>query len=206
MRISVVTYLLLIAIVLNSCNEKRNITEIAQYINSPENGLTKVKELGPLTYTARYETPEIMTYKELGRNGDQSPEFKKLLKERKDYFQIVLRVASSEEDNNVSLFKKISKDKKQQFELNNYFQNFAQVDFEFLIDGESYAPTVYQFMSANGATPYEEIVLGFDKSLYEIDQIVSKIQLVYNDEIFKHGPIYFTYNNKDIQNIPYLNF
>lgn len=207
MRIKEGSYLLmLIAILLCACNEKRNITEIAQFINSPVNGLTKVKELGPLIYTARYETPEVMTYKELGPRAEQNAEFKTLLDERKNYFQIVLRIASSEEDNNESLFKKISKDEQQLFELNNYFQNFAKGDFEILLDGESYTPTVYQFMSANGAAPYEEIVIGLDKSLYDIGNVEDKIQLVYNDKIFKHGPIYFTYNNKDIQNIPNFNF
>lgn len=174
-----------------------------QYIDNKDHQLIRTTEIGPLKYEVKLQTPEYTLIKEMGLNSAKSLPFQESLRAKKNYLQFSIRISSLEEGN-ISLFKRISKNTGQYLLLNRYFENEIMKDLYWDIDGVKINPNVYFFTPNQGFTRYEEVIIGSDYFSPQIMAKAKKIQLVYNDQIFGHGPLFFTFYTKDINNIPPL--
>jgi hypothetical protein len=195
-------FLLIQVVCISSCSHSHDPAAYIQYSDDVSHNLSREKLIGPLKYTCKYESADYTIIKQLGLKSLLVDDVNKLRNSKLHYFQFDLKIQLIKEGN-TSLFKSISKNIQQYTELNSYFEH-ANSDFKILLDDKVVDETTYFFVPNQGFARYEELILGTDKITDSMLKKAEKIQLLYDDKIFQHGPIYFTFYSKDILAIPTL--
>jgi hypothetical protein len=185
-----------------SCSHSCEPIAYIQYVNNPKHNLVNEQVIAPLKYSVTFQSADYTIIKQLGVNQFSKEAYQELKKQKEDYIQFDIKIQSSKESNN-SLFKTISKSTEQYLELIQYFEN-AKNDFIIELDNQPIELSTYYFVPNQGFSNSEEIVLGTTKISEERLKKSEKIKIIYDDKIFGHGRIYFTFYIKDILKTPTL--
>ena len=87
----------------------------------------------------------------------------------------------------------------------NYLLNEAKNDLKLVYDTTILTPVSYVFENNYNLTPQETIIVGFYLPHGE-ERPNKKMQLSYDDRVFKNGIIKATYSQHSLQNIPGLTY
>lgn len=169
--------------------------EYVQWVQNPDNGLRKKKIIDDLTFYAQYKPYEYIVCMEqqteqiydslLKRkmnelNGMQYYDFKIMLKDGEG--ELLKYQLSTQEEYNKRV---------------NYFAFAMQNDIQLVEEKDTLPCSLFHFERAYDVIPSCTFLLGFEKKLSN----KSKTLIVY-DKIFKKGYIKFTFDEKELQNIP----
>ena len=175
-----------------------NVSDYAQWVRDPENGLNKTKQLGDYIFSAQYKPREMVALLEFGKDADpSSSEFKTRVSNlgQMEYFTFTISTVKGLEvlSNNIA-------NEGEFFGRLEYFLEHGQEAFS-LIAGEDTLPCrFYHFERTYGLSPNTNILLGFEN----IGKCTSDIVIQYEDILLGVGPVNITYDIDDLKEIPKL--
>lgn len=200
----VILYLAVLSLL--SCNKSiDNIKDFYKYVNTPSNGLIKVKNIGALSFSMKYVPTDFYVYK---AHKDFPNITKESLKdEYKDNFNFILKIAPSEEaamkfDVMTETVGSLAEFREQAFIVNFELQKFIRLK----IGSREIAPVLVETENVYGLTQHRLINIVFAKEDFQTEwSNLEKIDLIFNDELYGTGKHHFLFYKKDLINIPDLN-
>jgi hypothetical protein len=187
---------MLLFLVTGCAKKEVNPTEFISWVENPDNGLKKMKEMGGVKFETLYKPYEYVVLKEEGpiENKEQLATGIKELGEMQ-YF--TFRISTNNEEDPLK-YKTSSKE--------DYFYRVKYYSFDFqsdiqLIEGNDTLKCQLAHYERNfSIAPEVSVLLGFEKSKNEeIDK-----RIVYNDNIFNSGPVSISITATDIKKLPKL--
>ena len=181
---------------------RKEIMPVTNYINwiqNPENGLTKIKTIDDLKFMVQYKPYEYIVCMEeqSGNISDRLMECRMKELEGMQYYDLKMQMK-----NNQGEILKAGLQSAEQYEKRvNYFSFHMQQDIQ-LVDGTDTLPCVmYHFERAYDVTPVCTVLLGFKK--IPANAFKPKTLLVY-DRTFNKGLLKFTFKENRMQTLPKL--
>lgn len=178
--------------------------DFIRYVDNQKNNLAKEIEIGPIRYSVTYQPSAYSIIKQIGLERLTKSNFDSIQEKRKNYIQVSLKLFSKDFPEN-PLFRVLTKNNQEYFDLCNYFSKAAD-DFTFRYQGKDIKPSIYYFNPNQGLTAYEEILLGTSEISISSTNNSDTLKVYYEDKVFKHGPAIFSFLTKDINHLPDIKF
>ena len=178
-------YISILLLVISSCTSKEQTLtkkEYVQWVQNPQNGLRKKKDISDYHFEVIHKTPEYMSIQGV-KNIDPEME------------SYELQIASN--NPSVTAMDLGVTDMGQYQDKVNYFAFDFQRDIRLVVDGDSIYPTHFHFERTYDIKPYVSFDIAFKK------QDLEKERTIYiNGTRLGVGPLKFKF--KDIKNTPKL--
>ena len=196
---------ILIVFSLFSCERSiDNIKDYYKYINTLENGLVKIKNIGALSFSMKYIPSDFYVYKALKKQATVS---KDSLKEAYgNNVNFILKIAPSEDAETKFDVMTETVSSLAEFQEQAYTINFDLQEYIHLKAGEQEVhPVLVEIENVYGLAKHRLVNIVFAKeAINEAWQSQDKLDLTFNDEIYGTGKHHFIFYKKDIDNIPQL--
>ncbi len=197
-------------VILNGCKVRFD-TEQAMYhwINDPENGLVKTRNISGLQLTMKYLPPEYLAFKELKQKADISEQvIDSLVNYYQNSFTFLLTIGPSPaHENNVDIMMAGIPDF-QAYKQRSLTMNFNMAEYLSLTAaGKEWKPVLSNLENNYGLQDHRNIYMVFtpETGMGEI-QDSPDLKITYNDELFHTGLNHFKYKLEDLGNIPAIKF
>jgi len=186
----------------DACKRTLKIADYVRYVNGKENGLLKKVEVDGFEYSVQYKPYDyIILMENKGSMMSENTGKRKAELAGTAWFNISIK----RNDNTTTLLRYGLSSLDQYNTRLDYYLNKAQNDIWLLYGKDTIHPASYLFENNYNLTPQETMVVGF--YLPKGDNCPKeKMQLSYNDQVFKNGIIKVTYAEKILDNIPDLTY
>jgi len=190
-------------VLLVSCSKQMKLpaTDLANWVENPDNGLHKCKAIGEINYDLQLTPSGYMFLKENIENPSEAYQARTAALDSFFHFNLrfsvkglnadpmTYNIGSQEEYTHRDLF------------LGYEFKNtIKQV---YLLNNNTYDTvrcSVYSFVQNFGLAPYMDCVFAFKKK----HQSYKEFNVLFDDQVFKNGPVRFNYTYSETQNLPTL--
>jgi hypothetical protein len=168
----------------------------AKWVSDSDNGLNTKKKIGHYEFSLQYKPLDYVVLLEEGVKVplDKLESRKKEL-EGMQYF--TFRITSLTEDD---MLRTDQQDENEYYQRLEYFVSSAQDDISLIDGGDTLPCAIYHFERNYGLAPFNNIVLGFEKS----GKNAGDKTLVYNDNALGAGPVLLTIKGNAVKQIPQL--
>lgn len=197
----------LVLLCLISCRKTYQAGAYVKAVEQKDNGLRQemvIEEKG-IRFETQFRPPLYSALKEMGTENFDDEELQKL---KKDYEQTIwfeFKIAAKDNDYDVL---KGSLTPSEYTERLKYLSGAAKQDFSLrLNEGDTLPCAFYHFERTYNMTPYNTLLLGFDRALADKSGLALKkdIELIYNDKLFEAGRISFSIDHSQIKNFTEVN-
>lgn len=197
----VTLFLFTLIVFFQGCRQGRSSlteAEYIRYINEEENGFIRNKEVNGISYEIRLNSPELMALKQ---NHFASVPRKTIAQEIKKYedalyFDLIIKDTKSSIKVKEFVYEYTLKS-----QLLSYINTEFQKDMR-LVEGEDTISCAVMHMEPlSKLRPELRFSLSFRKNLQAAKQ---DLQFVLTDEIFKNGPVKFSFDETDLNYLPTL--
>lgn len=199
---------ILIIVVLLGCQESfNNEQEMFSYLNNPENGLVKEKNINGIKLKVKLLPTDFLTYKELRKEQAYTKEIKQQKFDSYDStYVFVLNIGPSDEQD--FSIQHLGITNYQEYKQRVLDMNFEITEFvKVKANNKEYMPVLSNMENVYGLSKSRNIYLVFAPDDINDDLLTSeKLDFVFNDEIFHTGINHFVFNRKDILKIPKIEF
>lgn len=194
-------------IFLSSCGGFSTEQDLYKWISDEKNGLIKTKDMGGVIIKVKYLPAEYLVYNEVkGKHYSQAQvdsltaEFKKTRS-----FLMTLEFKKTNSGDNVlaSGTDHYNEYKERIEKLNFALDEYVTIKTE---DAEL-APVLWTLENTYTVGNKRNLYITFgDEKIEEVFKESSKLDLVFNDEIFYTGIAHFVFDNKQLQSVPKIKF
>jgi hypothetical protein len=191
-----------------SCrSEIRDMKSLYKWINDPENGLVKAKDVEGIKLTVKYLPAEFLALKETKEEGGNDNFYDSLLNFYKKSHTFLLSIASKENENtNDPMYKDLQgyTDYKQRaLEMNFDMNEYVSIKTA----SKEYRPVLFSMENSYGLKGQRNIYLVFTDDA-PTNQLMKEQELdfIFEDEIFQTGTNHFVFSQRDFNSIPEINF
>jgi hypothetical protein len=185
---------------ISSCRQSLKSAEYVNYINNIESGLKKTLQVDGFEFCMQYRPYDyIMLMENKGNTVGYDAEKRMADLKGSAWFSITLKRADY---GTTPLRYGISSIEEYNSRL-NYFLNKAKEDIWLVYDKDTLRPVSYLFENNFNLVAQETMIVGFYLPK-GADAPKEKMQLSYNDQVFKNGIIKATYTERSLKNIPNL--
>ncbi len=183
-RVYILIFLVFIA--LTSCQKELTAEEYLAYVNNPENGLKKEKEIGDFKIGVKYEPTQFLLSKQENVEEDELSNY--------EHFQFRMKLKRG---GDILLYKE-SNDMNEVTRI-NHFGFEAKNDFFIVSNSDTTNCIISHFSRNYNLNPTIDLTLAFNA----IDK-KNDWQFVYNDHQFNIGTVKFVFKKEDLSNLPIL--
>jgi hypothetical protein len=175
------------------------VPDYVAYVESPQNGLSVVKEIDDMVYTLQYKPLEYVVALEKLQDTISKTAMEKRISELKDMQYFTLKMEAK--NNYTELLKYKLQSQEEYYERVEYFSFLMQKEV-YLKEGKDSIPcALFHFERNYGIAPYIKLLLGFPLSS---DQAAADKTVSFNDQVFKGGKINIRIENSNVNNIPHI--
>lgn len=183
---------LLMAAVWGSCNSERELQpdSYLMYMEDVSNEYRRTISSGEISYTIQFATPEYIACKD---NRSNVEGIQARVSELEENIFFIIHIAENPNKSSVESSQCNPEQKAM------YYQFEAMKDISLVADEQAFIPTTYHYEDNYGLTPYNTIVVGFDRPTG-----ANNLQLVFHDRFNDKPYIKSTYTEADIKKLPKL--
>lgn len=183
-----------------------NLKEYYQYLNTPSNGLIKLKSIGSMAFSMKYLPSDLYVYKTMMDSPNLSID--SLKKEYDSSLNFILKIAPSEESDAQFDVMTETVSSLAEFQEQTLTVNFELQKFIYLkLGDQKIKPVLVEAENVYGLTKHRLINIVFAKDEFEeLWNREDKIDLVFNDEIYNTGKHHFLFDKSDFLSIPQLEY
>lgn len=183
----------------NSCKKEMQASDFVRYVNNPENGLHKIKQVDDLIVDLQYKPLEYIVSHEFRTNNIEAQAFRQRAEKLQGLQYYNLKLSIDEKGLNPTTYN-IQNDLELQNRL--YYLSFGMKQDIRLIQGrDTLSPVLYHFERSYNLSKHRTFVLAFDEKdmEHELDKT-----FVLDSPDFGTGPVKIKIQKDDLQNTPSL--
>lgn len=184
-------------IVFSNCESDLASKEYLQWVESPKNGLKKVKTIKPYFFSVQYKPLEYIIAQEARKETVDTDFFNQRKSDLGDemlYFNLQIGPASGQ----TTVLQEVVDTEEEYNRVISYLSFEMQNDL-YLLDGlDTIKCSLFHFARDFDLTPNLDFALGFEKRKNK------KLTFVYDDKIFNTATVKIAYSEKDLITSPKL--
>ncbi len=181
-----------------SKNKELNQKEYLNFLNSEDSDLLVVKTLNNIQYTLRCQTPEQQCLSANKSIIKSQEDFENLMKDYKDRLNFILIIEDKKGGSNE--VKQAVFNKESYGNILGYANSELGKDISLVTEKEILPCSLVHLEPANSIQPVLRLAVLFSG----IKQTNNEVTFVFDDNIFKNGPIKFNYSQKTFTELPKL--
>ena len=203
--------LLVISITFSSCQESISTKkEFFKWVNNPGNGLIKKVTVGPLDYQVKYLPPEYLAFDEWEQEQQDGNEvsLKELINEYNKSLTFLFTITPNGTGGNIDIMK-AGVNNYEEYTERVHEMNFNMAEYVSLkVDEVTYKPVLTRLENIYGVGKYRNFHIVFAPTIEDSVTIRNgeKFDFTYLDQFHETGINHFTFNKKDIYELPALEF
>jgi hypothetical protein len=167
--------------------------ELLNYVEDRDNGLCQEKTINSLTVKVQY-CPD--SYLSLLNNLEESNFTTSQQSDRDSLLHFKLRLSIL---GKTDIFDYDKPDVQEYYARAQYLSYDFENDISLIINNDTVAPAIFHFSRTYGVAPYADFIVAFSKELPK-----EKMQLLVDEKCFGSGLLKFTFNSRDLANVPQL--
>jgi len=188
---------LAITIFVGCSKETLKPSELINWVNDSENGLIQKQIINDFDFEVLYKPTDYVIALE-GRTDQLTEEAYSELKSSVGEMQYLdLKIKSAAE--NTDALSGAIKSQDDYYERLDYFVTYAYQDIQLVQGEDTLSPLIYHFERTYGLTPYNTILLGFEKTESPGDRT-----LIIDDQVLGIGRVKFVFDEEKINETPTL--
>jgi len=188
---------LMMALSFSACKQHAlNGNEYVAFVENEKNDMVRTKQVEDLNFRVQYCPAEYLLLKELKTDRISAAELAQRKKDNEGMHFFRLRIRTND-GLDVLKYKASEADA---YARTQYLSYDFEQDIALVSGSDTIFPAVFHFERTYGVTPFADFMLGFEANV----KAGSDFQLLIDDKVFDTGVLKFTYNDKDIQNLPPL--
>lgn len=172
-----------------------------QYINSEKSNLIVENILNNVSYTAKLQTPEFIAISNSGDKIKNQSDFINEIKYYKNKLNFIFLI--SDQKNQGNKVKEVLFNKEEYSSFLAYANTDLKNDFKLLNGNDTLFCAMVHMEAANSVAPTIRLTIGF--SAIDTNRI-KEYTLVFNDNLFRNGPLKFQYSEEAFNNLPEIKF
>lgn len=193
------TLLLVLSVLIVACSKQEVLSplEYVNWIDNPENKLTKQKEIGDFTFHLTHQPHAYMAFRKL--RTQQATE-QEVLTTCQDYGEMeyyALKLESMVQAEPIHL---ASPDMDYEAKV-RYFSSDFQNDIQMINGDDTLNCSLFHYERYYGLTPYDIATFAFDN----VDKTKAR-QIIVRDELFSTGPLKFYFKKSEFKKIPQIRY
>lgn len=190
--------ILAVAIFVFGFSEKElNAEDYVKYVESDNNALMNTKEIDDLSFKLQYCPTEYLLLMEYKTDNISNALVENRKKENDSLLYFKLRISAKGTNDVMNHNVGSTED---YYSRIQYLSYGLEENIALLNGNDTIFPALFHFERTYGIAPFADFIMAFHTKIKESDDF----QVLIDDKAFDSGILKFTYNNKDIQNIPKL--
>lgn len=171
--------------------------DYVEYVERESNGLRHTQQIGDMRFQVQYCPTEYLLIKEY-KTGDLS---EKVVEERRKdnegllFFKLRISADGSNDVLNYHLNSGEEYYARVQYLSYGFEENIALVN-----ERDTIFPALFHFERTYGVAPFADFMMAFNTTL----KTDGEFQMIIDDKVFDTGILQFTYQSRNLQNIPKL--
>lgn len=194
---------ILVILVFTQCGKKMVLSpeKYIQYVNSEKSDLVVERNFNNVTYTAKLQTPEFMAISINGNKIKNKTDFINETKYYRNKLNFIFLI--SDQKNKGNKVKEVLFNNDMYSSFLAYANTDLKNDFKLINDNDTLYCTMVHMEAANSVAPTIRLSIGF--SSIDTNRI-KEYTLVFNDNLFRNGPLKFRYSEETFNNLPEIKF
>ncbi len=201
--------LLFMLIFLLSCNKSmNNAADYFNYLDNPEHGICKVKDISDLEIKVKYLPAEYLTYQELKNEKQNDINRDSIIEIYQHNITFLVTVGPSKSAENSFDITKVGVSNMEEFKARSMQLNFNMKSaFKLITDSQTLEPVFCEMENVYDLSFHRKFNVVFSP-IEDKDELknTEEFTLVYNDELFNTGISKFKFSKDNINKIPSIGF
>ena len=191
---------LTLCIFICSCERTLPPSQLVAYVQNPENGLHKKKQIGPLKIEVQYQPLASVIANELHKDAITQEEYQHRLPDLENLQYYTLKLSVDQAGKNISTYG-IQNSQEEQERL--YYLSFLMKNDIHLIEGQdTLSPVLYHFERSYDLADHRAFVIAFKNK--QKDKLLDKTFVFQSDILGTPIPVKFKFKENDLQKTPQL--